>query len=126
MPAAFVGLGPRIVPLDVTNPTTPAFRGQSWPLLGIPSRIRISDHFAYVAAGNQFAIMEIVPSGHSRRAPDARLFLGQALEATGKRIVMLAVSEQTPKRARGLSWRIWRPERLQETSNGREAEVPIR
>lgn len=47
---AYLGVGPRLVVLDVSDPAHPAFIGQTDPLPGVVSDVAISGTTAYVAA----------------------------------------------------------------------------
>lgn len=57
---AYVGIGPRVVALDICDPGDPKFLGQSPVLLGHVMEIALQDNFAYVAASyNGFQIVDV-------------------------------------------------------------------
>ena len=48
---AYIGVGPRLVILDVSDPTQPTLTGQSAPLPETIERIKVSGNLAYIADG---------------------------------------------------------------------------
>ncbi|MCL5074244.1 MAG: hypothetical protein M1136_01130 [Chloroflexi bacterium] len=49
---AYIGLGPRLVVLDVSDPARPAVVGESAPLPGVVQGVAMAGNYAYVAAGS--------------------------------------------------------------------------
>ena len=49
---AYIGVGPRLVILDVSNPALPAVVGQTGVLPGVVEDVALDGNYAYVADGN--------------------------------------------------------------------------
>jgi len=47
---AYIGVGPRLTILDITNPTSPTVVGKTAPMPGIVPDIYVDDNYAYLAA----------------------------------------------------------------------------
>ena len=55
----YAGIGTRLVTVDIGDPTTPRFLGQSDALFNVVDAIAISDGIAYVAVGGDFHIYDV-------------------------------------------------------------------
>lgn len=56
---AYVGIGTRLVTVDIGDPTAPRFLGQSDPLLGVIEAVAVQSGRAFVAAGGDFHIYDV-------------------------------------------------------------------
>lgn len=82
---AFVGVGPRLVIMDITNPTGPRILGQSNVLPGLVTAVLVRDGRAYVAAGASVITFDI----SDLQAP---ILLGQLL--LSERVEHLALQDE--------------------------------
>jgi hypothetical protein len=59
---AYLGLGARLIVLDITNPSAPAVVGQSRPLAGVLTDVAVAGNYAYVTAGEAgLRVLSLVP-----------------------------------------------------------------
>lgn len=64
---AYIGVGPRLVVLDVANPLSPSVVGESALLRGEPYRIVVQGRYAYLAAGaGGLLVVDVVDPGNPR------------------------------------------------------------
>ena len=56
---AYLGVGPRLVVLDISNPANPTVVGQTEVLPGVVQGVAVAGNYAYVAAGGSLHIINI-------------------------------------------------------------------
>lgn len=56
---AYIGLGPRLVVLDVSDPAKPSLQGQTPPLPALVRAVALSGNYAYVGAGSALYAVDV-------------------------------------------------------------------
>lgn len=56
---AYIGLGPRLAILDITNPVQPLFVGQTGVLPGLVQTVAVAGNFAYTSSGADLYVINI-------------------------------------------------------------------
>lgn len=54
---AYVGEGPRLTVMDVSNPVTPTVVDKTLPMPGLVGHVAVAGGYAYVAAGNRLRLL---------------------------------------------------------------------
>ena len=87
---AYIGVGPRLVSLDLANPATPRLLGQSEPLPGVVRGIVLRDQLAYVAAGKgHLRVLDISNPADPHEVGSAEEFQwAMAVISTGDRLYL--------------------------------------
>ena len=79
--AAYIGVGPRLVVLNVADPAHPAFSGETRPFPSVVKGVAVSGTFAYVAAGESGGLRIVNVSDPAHPLEVGSFVPGHAIES---------------------------------------------